>query len=194
MSQHANLVLLLNLGGQIVYVFQHRMAAQDTPAVEIAAVLDQIIATLLDSALLEDLATPQPPYSLQSLRSIVERIAHSSSLILEERRVDEVRVGCPDAGMGRRWVRMRPKRGPVLLTRAPWVPFNDATKSNTKGSLNFVPFPLPPSSALLPSPRFPPPHSHRRNGPFDAPIRDAEPYRWSRGGAPGVKPNANAGR
>jgi hypothetical protein len=79
--------IVLNLGGEMIYVLEQRLKAQAVPPGKAARVLQDVAATLLDRSFLEEkLFVPQETYSLPSTRKIFERLAHSSIMRLSEAR------------------------------------------------------------------------------------------------------------
>ena len=79
--------IVINLGGEMLYVLEQRLKAQSVPAGKAARVLQDVAATLLDRAFLEEkLFVPQETYSLSSTKKIFERLAHSSIMRLSDAR------------------------------------------------------------------------------------------------------------
>ncbi|GBF93200.1 hypothetical protein Rsub_05932 [Raphidocelis subcapitata] len=83
--------IVINLGGEMLYVLEQRLKAQSVPAGKAARVLQDVAATLLDRAFLEEkLFVPQETYSLSSTKKIFERLAHSSIMRLSDASMDKL--------------------------------------------------------------------------------------------------------
>lgn len=79
--------IVINLGGEMLYVLEQRLAAQAVPPAKAARVLQDVVASLLDRAFCESkLFVAQDTWSLASTKKIFERLAHSSIMRLSEAR------------------------------------------------------------------------------------------------------------
>lgn len=79
--------LFLNMGGEMLYVLDQRLRAQQVAPAKAARVLSSIIGAMLDPALLAGhVFVPQDAWSLAGAKKIFERLAHSSIMRLSEAR------------------------------------------------------------------------------------------------------------
>ena len=90
MAQAAMPFLVLALGSEMVYILEQRLRAQNVPDDKARRVLGDIGRTLLASKFIEELFRPQECYTTKSLRTIFERIAHSSIMRLSESSMDKL--------------------------------------------------------------------------------------------------------
>lgn len=79
--------LVLNLGGEMVYILEQRLKAQGIAPEKASRVLSDVCRTLFDPVFLrEKLFMPQETYSVHATRRIFDRLAHSSIMRLSESR------------------------------------------------------------------------------------------------------------
>ena len=120
MSQFCMPMLIVNMGGEMVYILEQRLHAQSVPAdkskrgvcrvhredkarsptppVPTPAVLQDVIRTMYNPMFIEELFRPQEAYSMSSTRQIFDRLAHSSIMRLNESSMDKVgRLRLPPA-------------------------------------------------------------------------------------------------
>lgn len=74
--------LILNMGGEMIYILDQRLRAQNIAPDKSQRVLLDVIRNLYAERLQEDLFRPQPLYSLTSARQFFDRLAHSSIMKL----------------------------------------------------------------------------------------------------------------
>ncbi|OLP78090.1 Protein OSCP1 [Symbiodinium microadriaticum] len=75
-------VLIVNMGGEMVYILAQRLQAQQIPSQKGQKVLCDVVRTMYYPRFIEELFKPQEIYSLQSTRQIFDRLAHSSIMRL----------------------------------------------------------------------------------------------------------------
>ncbi|XP_063072428.1 protein OSCP1-like [Engraulis encrasicolus] len=81
-------LLVMNLGGEMLYVLDQRLRAppQNPPQ----KVLGDIIGTLSNKPFIEELLKPQDLYSHRAMRTLLTRIAHSSIMRLNPASMDKL--------------------------------------------------------------------------------------------------------
>ncbi|XP_012294850.1 protein OSCP1 isoform X2 [Aotus nancymaae] len=93
-------LLFLNLGGEMLYILDQRLRAQNIPGdkarkdewteVDRKRVLNDIISTMFNRKFMEELFKPQELYSKKALRTIYERLAHASIMKLNQASMDKL--------------------------------------------------------------------------------------------------------
>ncbi|XP_050993475.1 protein OSCP1a [Labeo rohita] len=100
MSQRTLPLLIINLGGEMIYILDQRLRAQDenddktqrgrwTDA-DRKRVMNDIVGTMFNKAFLEELLRPQDLYSHRALRTVLTRIAHASIMRLNLASMDKL--------------------------------------------------------------------------------------------------------
>ncbi|KAJ1521013.1 hypothetical protein ONE63_002726 [Megalurothrips usitatus] len=85
MAQERTLpMLLLNLGGEMVYILEQRLQAQRVPPEKADRVLVDICRLLLHDRFLAELLVPQPLGHVAALRTFFRDLAHSSIMRLDD--------------------------------------------------------------------------------------------------------------
>ncbi|XP_037082097.1 protein OSCP1-like [Pollicipes pollicipes] len=90
MSLKAMPLLFLNMGGEMIYILDQRLKAQDIHQGKAEKVLDDILGLMYTGRFVEELFRPQPLYSAQGLRTIFYRLAHSSIMRLNKSSMDKL--------------------------------------------------------------------------------------------------------
>ncbi|XP_071760663.1 protein OSCP1 isoform X1 [Centroberyx gerrardi] len=104
MSSRTLPLLFINLGGEMLYILDQRLRAQNIPAdkakkVSIVAdwieadrrrVMNDIITTMFNKKFLEELFKPQELYSKKALRTVFDRLAHASIMRLNQASMDKL--------------------------------------------------------------------------------------------------------
>ncbi|KAM6909880.1 protein OSCP1 isoform 1-T1 [Xenentodon cancila] len=104
MSSRTLPLLFINLGGEMLYILDQRLRAQNIPADKakkvstIAAwieedrkrVMNDIITTMFNKKFLEELFKPQELYSKKALRTVFDRLAHASIMRLNQASMDKL--------------------------------------------------------------------------------------------------------
>ncbi|XP_006886515.1 PREDICTED: protein OSCP1 isoform X1 [Elephantulus edwardii] len=93
-------LLFLNLGGEMLYILDQRLRAQNIPAdkarkdewteVDRKRVLNDIISTMFNRKFMEELFKPQELYSKKALRTVYDRLAHASIMRLNQASMDKL--------------------------------------------------------------------------------------------------------
>lgn len=83
-------VLIVNMGGEMVYILEQRLQAQKIPELKGQKVLSDVVRTMYYPRFVEELFKPQEVYSIQSTRQIFDRLAHSSIMRLNESSMDKL--------------------------------------------------------------------------------------------------------
>lgn len=83
-------VLIVNMGGEMVYILEQRLQAQKIPDQKGQKVLHDVVRTMYYPRFIEELFKPQEMYSIQSTRQIFDRLAHSSIMRLNESSMDKL--------------------------------------------------------------------------------------------------------
>ncbi|XP_045046775.2 protein OSCP1 isoform X3 [Desmodus rotundus] len=100
MSMRTLPLLFLNLGGEMLYILDQRLRAQNIPGdkarrdewteVDRERVLHDIISTMFNKNFIEELFKPQELYSKKALRTIYDRLAHASIMRLNQASMDKL--------------------------------------------------------------------------------------------------------
>ncbi|XP_027720595.1 protein OSCP1 isoform X1 [Vombatus ursinus] len=90
MSVRSLPLLFLNLGGEMLYILDQRLRAQNIPADKARKVMNDIITTMFNKKFLEELFKPQELYSRKALRAIYDRLAHCSIMRLNQASMDKL--------------------------------------------------------------------------------------------------------
>mmetsp|Transcript_101294 Transcript_101294/g.180005 ORF Transcript_101294/g.180005 Transcript_101294/m.180005 type:complete len:380 (-) Transcript_101294:76-1215(-) len=83
-------VLIVNMGGEMVYILAQRLQAQKIADAKGQKVLCDVVRTMYYPRFIEELFKTQEIYSLQSTRQIFDRLAHSSIMRLNESSMDKL--------------------------------------------------------------------------------------------------------
>lgn len=82
--------LMLNLGGEMVYILNQRLVAQKIPKDKADKVRQDVVKHILEPSFVEDLMKPQPLYSMTSTRQVFDKLAHSSIMKLQKSSMDKL--------------------------------------------------------------------------------------------------------
>ena len=77
-------LVIVNMGGEMVYILAQRLQAQNVPLDKSKRVLQDVIRTMYNKMFIEELFRPQDVYSVMSVRQIFDRLALSSIMRLNE--------------------------------------------------------------------------------------------------------------
>ncbi|KAJ8334876.1 hypothetical protein SKAU_G00405150 [Synaphobranchus kaupii] len=83
-------LLFINLGGEMLYILDQRLQAQNIPVDKAKKVMNDIITTMFNRTFMEELLKPQEVYSNKALRAVFERLAHSSIMRLNQASMDKL--------------------------------------------------------------------------------------------------------
>jgi hypothetical protein len=82
--------LIANLGGEMVYILEQRLQAQNIPKEKSCKVLQDVTKSMFSSRFLSELIKPQEIYLPSATREIYDRLAHSSIMRLSESSMDKL--------------------------------------------------------------------------------------------------------
>jgi len=74
--------VIINLGGEMIYILDQRLRAQEIGNERSQKVLQDVVKTMLSKKFVEELFRFQEMYSMTSTRQIFEKLAHSSIMKL----------------------------------------------------------------------------------------------------------------
>uniref|UniRef100_A0A8B9JKC8 Organic solute carrier partner 1a n=1 Tax=Astyanax mexicanus TaxID=7994 RepID=A0A8B9JKC8_ASTMX len=84
-------LLVLNMGGEMLYILDQRLRAQHETDDKTQRVLNDIVRSMFSKAFMEELMKPQDLYSQRALRCVLTRLAHTSIMRLNPASMDRVR-------------------------------------------------------------------------------------------------------
>uniref|UniRef100_A0AAY4D724 Protein OSCP1 n=1 Tax=Denticeps clupeoides TaxID=299321 RepID=A0AAY4D724_9TELE len=90
MSSRTLPLLFINLGGEMLYILDQRLRAQNIPADKAKKVMNDIVTTMFNKKFLEELFKPQELYSKKALRTVFDRLAHASIMRLNQASMDKL--------------------------------------------------------------------------------------------------------
>eukprot|EP00002_Diphylleia_rotans_P010700 TRINITY_DN2123_c0_g1_i1.p2 TRINITY_DN2123_c0_g1~~TRINITY_DN2123_c0_g1_i1.p2 ORF type:complete len:357 (-),score=84.53 TRINITY_DN2123_c0_g1_i1:1646-2716(-) len=90
MSLYALPVAIFNLGGEMLYILQHRLLAQNIPMEKGYKVMQDIVKSMFTTRFVEEVFKPQDMYPHSSVRTIFDRLAHSSIMRLSESSMEKL--------------------------------------------------------------------------------------------------------
>ncbi|XP_008588884.1 PREDICTED: protein OSCP1 isoform X2 [Galeopterus variegatus] len=108
-------LLFLNLGGEMLYILDQRLRAQNIPGDKARKVLNDIISTMFNRKFMEELFKPQELYSKKALRTVYNRLAHASIMRLNQASMDKVSTFLKDKVQNSNGRFVLPVSGPL-----PW--------------------------------------------------------------------------
>ncbi|XP_061737509.1 protein OSCP1a isoform X2 [Nerophis ophidion] len=82
MSMRALPVVVVSLGGEMLYILDQRLAAQNTSRDNSEKVLKDIVGTMFSQAFMDELLKPQQMYSHRTMKVVLTRLAHVSIMRL----------------------------------------------------------------------------------------------------------------
>ena len=84
-------IIVINMGGEMIYILQQRLQAQNVPADKAKKVLLDVVKAMYSPLFLSELFKPQEMYTAASTKQIFEKLAHSSIMRLNKSSMDKVR-------------------------------------------------------------------------------------------------------
>ena len=90
MAMYAMPLVVVNMGGEMVYILAQRLQAQNVAVDKSQRVLQDVIRTMYNKMFIDELFRPQDVYSMHSVRQIFDRLAHSSIMRLNESSMDKL--------------------------------------------------------------------------------------------------------
>eukprot|EP00761_Pharyngomonas_kirbyi_P008184 gb/GECH01008195.1/.p1 GENE.gb/GECH01008195.1/~~gb/GECH01008195.1/.p1 ORF type:complete len:380 (+),score=87.64 gb/GECH01008195.1/:1-1140(+) len=82
--------LIVNMGGEMIYILNQRLKAQNVSSQKSVRVLCDVIREMFSETLIDELVKPSTIYSLSSVRQIFDRLAHSSVMKLSTHSMDKL--------------------------------------------------------------------------------------------------------
>lgn len=82
--------IVLNMGGEMIYILNQRLQAQSIPADKGKKVLADVIRTMYTAVFLDELFKPQEVYTRASTKQIFDKLAHSSVMRLNKTSMDKL--------------------------------------------------------------------------------------------------------
>lgn len=82
--------LILNMGGEMIYILEQRLNAQQISAEKSRKVLQDVLCSMLRADLQIELFQAQPLYSSRAVREVFTRLAHSSIMKLNDSSMDKL--------------------------------------------------------------------------------------------------------
>eukprot|EP01031_Cornospumella_fuschlensis_P035330 gene35330-42811_t len=89
-SQLAMPILVLNMGGEMIYILHQRLQAQNIPEEKARKVLEDVLKTMYTPVFLEELFKPQDVYTNASTKQIFDKLAHSSIMRLNKTSMEKL--------------------------------------------------------------------------------------------------------
>ncbi|XP_046574652.1 protein OSCP1-like [Haliotis rubra] len=83
-------LLFINLGGEMMYILDQRLRAQNIPSEKAKKVLNDIVQTMFNKRFMEELFKPQTLYSKKAMRTVFDRLAHASIMRLNAASMDKL--------------------------------------------------------------------------------------------------------
>lgn len=83
-------LLILSMGGEMIYILEQRLEAQKIQEMKGQKVLFDVIRTMYFPKFINELFKPQETYSMTSTRQIFDRLAHSSIMRLNGSSMDKL--------------------------------------------------------------------------------------------------------
>ncbi|XP_043940749.1 protein OSCP1 [Protopterus annectens] len=90
MSMRTLPLLFINLGGEMLYILDQRLRAQNIPTDKAKKVMNDIITTMFNKKFMEELFKSQELYSKKALRTVFDRLAHASIMRLNQASMDKL--------------------------------------------------------------------------------------------------------
>ncbi|XP_064404156.1 protein OSCP1-like [Halichondria panicea] len=90
MSLHTLPILFFNLGGEMLYILDQRLRAQNIPPKKSVKVMRDIVGQMFDARCVKELFRPQQAFSKKSLRTVFDRLAHASIMKLNTTAMDKL--------------------------------------------------------------------------------------------------------
>lgn len=90
MSEKTLALIFINLGGEMLYVLDQRLYAQKINTEKGNKIMQDIVSNMFSERFLEEIFRPQETCSRKALRTIFERLAHTSIMRLNESSMDKL--------------------------------------------------------------------------------------------------------
>jgi hypothetical protein len=83
-------IVVINMGGEMVYILQQRLQAQKVPDDKAVKVLQDVVRAMYSPLFITELFKPQEMYTSSSTKQIFEKLAHSSIMRLNKQSMEKV--------------------------------------------------------------------------------------------------------
>lgn len=83
-------MIVLNLGGEMLYILNQRLQAQNIAEEKARKVLQDVVKAMFSPSFIEELFKPQAMYTLAATKQIFEKLAHSSIMRLNQSSMDKL--------------------------------------------------------------------------------------------------------
>ncbi|KAI3358790.1 hypothetical protein L3Q82_015187 [Scortum barcoo] len=83
-------LVFINLGGEMLYILDQRLRAQNTSEDNSEKVLNDIVGTMFSKAFMDELLKPQQLYSHRTMKTVLTRLAHASIMRLNPASMDRL--------------------------------------------------------------------------------------------------------
>ena len=87
---HVMPMLIINMGGEMMYILEQRLRAQAIPPDKSSKVLVDVVRTMYNKKFIRELFKPQEMYKNDATRQIFDRLAHSSIMRLNESSMEKL--------------------------------------------------------------------------------------------------------
>ncbi|CAF1292540.1 unnamed protein product [Adineta ricciae] len=83
-------IIFINMGGEMVYILEQRLSAQEIVDQKATKVINDIVSAMFNGKFIEELFRPQELYPKKAVKHIFEKVAHSSIMRLNEASMDKL--------------------------------------------------------------------------------------------------------
>uniref|UniRef100_A0A3Q2C7H2 Organic solute carrier partner 1a n=1 Tax=Cyprinodon variegatus TaxID=28743 RepID=A0A3Q2C7H2_CYPVA len=83
-------LVFINLGGEMLYVLDQRLQANNTSEDRSEKVLNDIVGTMFSKSFMDELLKPQQLYSHRTMKTVLTRLAHASIMRLNPASMDRL--------------------------------------------------------------------------------------------------------
>ncbi|CAF4385508.1 unnamed protein product [Adineta steineri] len=90
MSLKAFPIIFFNMGGEMIYILEQRLSAQEIIDQKSVKVVNDVVSAMFETKFLEQILRPQELYPNKYVKHIFEKLAHSSIMRLNEASMDKV--------------------------------------------------------------------------------------------------------
>lgn len=82
--------IFLNMGGEMCYILDQRLQAQNVKKDKAIRVMNDIVSTMFNVKFLDELFKPQEQYSKKAMRALFDKLAHASIMRLNATSMDKL--------------------------------------------------------------------------------------------------------
>uniref|UniRef100_A0A673BNF8 Organic solute carrier partner 1a n=1 Tax=Sphaeramia orbicularis TaxID=375764 RepID=A0A673BNF8_9TELE len=90
MSMRTLPLVFINLGGEMLYILDQRLQAQNTSEDNSEKVMNDIVGTMFSKSFMDELLKPQQLYSHRTMKTVLTRLAHTSIMRLNPASMDRL--------------------------------------------------------------------------------------------------------